>query len=329
MIPALRAAIHDRWNELGISGPAPGRAALHLDSSDPRPHGFVRFRAFRPGNPKPLLTGRIARDGVAAVGLKAEYDLLTSLHEDALSGDDRLFPRPRIVVREGSRVATLLAEPGGAPPSPTRRAGDAGVLRALDAAERWHAAFLRRTGCLEGSEGAQWEPYLRAIHAEQARAESDGDGDATPALEALARDLRDRRDGVVLNGYAHGALAVDRLRVRGDRVGAVAWEHGDPRDAPWADPMHFALDLALRIAPDASRAMRLLGDPDHPLAGFVRRRCEDTGTPGFLGALALPAVAFRAVRRLDRHGALPGEPPVSRWRELALGLARDRLVPAG
>lgn len=311
MIPLIRDTIRKRWTELRLPGAMPTDVSVHLDSSDPREHGFVTFRAFRPGNPDPICLGRIPRDGVGARDALQEHDLLTALQLEGPHGTGRLFPRPLFVVERGVRLAT------GRSPLPGRNGQDyvdalganERLPAALELGTRWLSAFGRATGFLEGSEGALWEPLLRSIHFESTRAT-----DAQRRnLQQLTAAIDARRDGVVLCGFGHGSLTPAAFRVHGDRLGVVDWQHGRARQAPWTDPVHFALAVALRETGSPAAAARAALDPDHPVGIFLQERLEDVGVPAGPLPLAIPAVALSVAHRLERDEA--ADPDA--WRTLA------------
>jgi len=315
LIDEIARALRERWGSLGLQGKAPKSVQVHLDSSDPRDHGFVTFRAFRSGDPAPICVGRIPRDGLGTRDALHEHDLLASLGEEAPRVAGRLVPRPLFVVERGARIATARTVMSGEPltralereRNPSQR-----TAIALRSCERWLAAFARATGLLEGTEGALWEPFLRSIHFER-RAVSADDQDR---LDELSAAIDQRRQRVLLCGFGHGALQIASFRIRGDRLGVTDWEHGRTRQAPWVDPIHFALDLALRADAAPADAARRLRDPHHPLGAFVRDRLEDVGVPADLLALAIPAVALAAAHRVERDG--PDGRTAHIWRQTAL-----------
>lgn len=324
MIGAITSTLGERWDELRLPGDRPKRLLVHLDPADPREHGFVVFRVFRSGDPHPLCRGRIPRDGLGTREALHDHGLLTALHDEAARAVHRLVPRPLFAIERGARVATARTILAGEP-APAALARIPLRAERLDAAlgwgARWLAAFARVTGLLEGTEGALWEPLLRSVHFERARL----DADAHPAVDALAAAIGERRREVRLCGFGHGALTVTSLRVAGDRIGVVDWEHGRTRQAPWVDPVAFALDLAIRELPTPSAAVRVLRDPEHALGAFVRNAFDDTGIPEEILDLAVPAVALAAAHRIERNG--PSFPPADAWREAGLA-ALDAAVPA-
>jgi hypothetical protein len=314
MIGEIAAALRDRWAELRLPGDRPTDVHVHLDSGDPRPHGFVVFRAFRSGDVRPLCEGRIPRDGLGTRDALHEHELLTSLRDESLRTAHRLFPRPLFVIDRGARVATARTAIPGEPGTTAVRGAGGGARRvdvALGWGSRWLAAFGRGTGLLEGTERALWEPFLRSVHYERQRVGPDTRG----ALDALAAAIEARRDGVQLCGFGHGALALAALRVAGDHVGVVDWEHGRSRQAAWADPIHFALDVALRASPSPADAARRVADADDAIGAFVRERLDDVGASPDLLPFAIPAVALAAAHRVDRNG--PARPSADAWRDAA------------
>lgn len=315
MIESIRRTLRERWKELGLPGETPARLAIHLDSGDERAHGFVTFAALRAGDRAPLCVGRIPRDGLATRDALHEHALLESMREESPHVVRSLVPRPLFVVERGARIATartvLPGEPG---PLAARRSGR--QPRRIDAslriARRWLNAFTRTTGLLEATEGALWEPFLRSLHFERRSIAAEDH----PRLDALAAAIDERRGRTALCGFGHGALTLDAFRVHGDRIGAQDWEHGRSRQAPWTDPIHFALDLALREIASPEEATAAVLDPAHPIGSFVLDCLEDAGVTADVLPLAVPAVALGAAHRTDRAGGI--SPSAALWRRAAL-----------
>lgn len=324
MIDMLERAIRSRWPELGLEGPPPTSLQIHLDSGDPREHGFVHFRALRSGDTVPFCVGRIPRDGVATRVTLHEQDLLLALEREAPRATGRLFPRPLFTIEQGARVATARTViPGSSALTRYERISDREhrISFAMTMGERWLAAFGRSTGLLEGTEAALWEPALRSLHFERRRVSSEDQ----KGLDSLERAIESRRAGVVLCGFGHGAFALPVLRIAGDRIGVVDWEHGRTRQAPWTDPVHFALDVALREAPTPGDAASYVLDATHPIGIFARRRLEDVGVPENVLPLAIPAVALEAAHRIERDG--PTTISADAWRDAALASSRVGRTP--
>lgn len=315
MIEAVERAVLAAWSRYGLSGPRPARIEFSLDGRDARRHGLVRFTALRADDGAALFRGKIPRDGAARSAVLGEHDLLRDLADELPGAAGRLFPRALFTVEDGDAVATAEAIPPGTSPGP---------LEALGAAERWLTEFRQGTGVLRSAGAAVLEPYVRAA---LAAAEAAPAGPARERFEQFSVSLA-AHEGVACT-FGHGALRPERLLV--DRDGTVCvedWEDGDPRQPTWADPVHFALDLALRaLHPeawtegDAVAAFRAAVSDDARWAPRVRSFLRATLHPGDDLALAIPACALAAAQRSARNGDGPPDPWC--WR----AVARESLAP--
>jgi hypothetical protein len=309
MIERIERSIRARWRELGLPGRAPARLDFFLSSGSEGRHGKVLFHVFRAGESRPLLVGKIPRDGTARQWALHEHAVLKELEGAAPRNAGRLFPRALLREETENRVATVQTILPGVPLDrriADLRERDRPVREIHDRATSWLAELWGETGLFEGAEGVLWEPFLRSAHFFLETWEPEGA--IRREIESLIREVEARATETSLYGFGHGDFRASNLIVERERIGAIDWEFGEKRQFPWLDPIHFAVDCSLR---DASRRGldRLRGfedgffRPGRPRdrnRAFLLTCFAEGGVREDLFPLLLPAYLLFATHRMAR-----------------------------
>jgi hypothetical protein len=279
------------------------------------------FHAFRDHDARPLLLGKIPRDGVARRRVLHEHDYLRELEATAPRLSGVWFPRPLFVDQTGARTATAQSVLAGVRP-------DAGALRdaspesargAYDRALQWLRRFWKETGFLEGTEAALWHRFLRSARAYLETFQPRGD--ERHDVEAIIWEIEARRELVALCGFGHGSFEPDNLSARG--AGAANWERAARRQLPWVDPVHFSLHASARVAQLEGATIREGFERGFFEAGWLRdlnrrflEECfHEGGVPLDRLPLALAASVLVSTIREARSFFLD-EPRVAQWRSV-------------
>ena len=309
MIDVLEQEVRSRWDQLGLEGEVPHRMDFFLNMGVSGKHGKVIYYAFRRGDPNPLFLGKIPRDGTAREFVVHEFETLKELERIAPDAVGSMFPRALLLAESGSRLSTGQTILPGIPLD-RRVAALGGELKAAPVvyreAREWLDVFWKKTGLLEASEGALWEPFLRAalFYLDTERPE----GPLRDEIEGLIRELENRRDSTALCGIGHGDFLVSNLIVGPDGMGAVDWEFGLRRQHPWVDPLHFVLDYSLRTGVRTG-ATRLAGFERGFLEEGILRELNrefleaaftEGGVPTDTLPVALPAYVLFSYQRMCR-----------------------------
>ncbi len=297
MIASIERRLVAEWSSLRLGGSAPRRLEHFLTTGATGAHGKVLFHLFRPGDPHPVVIVKIPRDAAARKWARHEWEFLKELEEAAPDLAGSAFPRAVFLEIEGARLAAGQTILPGTPAdrlyaaSPTREQGYGEVA---GFAKGWLRTIWTRTGFLEGSEAALWEPFREAAAAfPQTFAPPDG----VRAHVAAIREEIAARGGAALCAYGHGDLIPSNLIVDGPRVGAVDWEFGARRRLTWVDPVHFAISFSLHHGVLERRSRLDAFTRGFLDEGWLRERnfafladCFDEGgVPRDLLPLALPA----------------------------------------
>jgi hypothetical protein len=322
MIERVRAAVLERWQELGLPGPLPRRLSFCLTDDGRGRAGRAIVRVFRADDPEPLLVAKIPRGGMARRRAEREHQTLRELEVTAPRLAGRRFPRALLLEDDGDRLFTVQSVVHGEAlgESLEGAAGVDAVRRTFDEAKEWLGQLWRSTGLFESAEAVLWEPFLRDAHAELG---NEGAGEMKREIEALVLAIEARRDASCLAAVSHGDFTAGHLLKGAGVAGAVDWEHARLRQFAWVDPIAFAMDVALRLGDgqgeEPSAAFQRAFVDDGVLRKLVTRFVEDCLTECGVAAdvipLAVPTLALSRARRAARLRSA-FHPEARRWRDL-------------
>jgi Phosphotransferase enzyme family len=259
LLEGVGALVRDRWGDLGLPGPPPGRLAPLVVGHRRPPTGMATVLLFRQGDDTPSVVAKLPRYGATSPTLRREAETLDAVR-GALDGPvRRAVPRSlglhwvagtEVLLQTGCPGRQLVAETAAARPRP------AALGRQLDLVLGWSLAMQRASGRRQAVDDTLIGAALEAPAA-ACLAALGGDPAVGRLLDRALEGARALRGTPLPLVACHGDYWAGNVLVeRGQVSGVVDWERGSLDGLPFQDLVKAVGSAAYRLDRYRSLARR-------------------------------------------------------------------------